>query len=76
MKQSSRLLFVALAIAAVLSVAPTGNADGYCPYYCVEGYDTATCYSAIGDLAQCTALCDCMGWSCQCWCRTQWCYWT
>ena len=75
-KSSSRRLFVALAIAAVLSLTPAGTAQAECVYNCMEGIDYAICYQGSGDLSQCTPVCDCAWWSCGCWCRTQWCYWT
>jgi hypothetical protein len=73
--RSIRTLFIVAGIVLLIGGTIPVNAD--CDFYCMQGYDWADCWEmSPGNMASCYVVCDCMGWSCACWCRGSNCYWT
>jgi hypothetical protein len=76
MRLSSKTRVVTvLAIVLLMSSAP---AEAACNFTCTQGYDYANCWEwlsgSLGNMATCSEVCDCNGFSCSCWCSGIGCY--
>lgn len=69
-----------LLVVLLLCAFSTQPVSAECKYSCDVGYDWVQCWywisGSLGNMANCSEVCDCIFSYCGCWCAGDQCYWT